>query len=286
MSMKQLTLPGTTVKKSNELVRSKIIISNTLASRILATLIACVHKGDTEFKELYSIKIKDLIVDESGRGYANIKKTCKDLLSAHVEFETPDPKGKEPDLRLIPFFVEIKYKNGIIAAQFNKNLSPVLLQLGTLFTQYNLLEYLTLPSVYSQRVFEILKSWNGLPEVTIRLNELHFMLDTPESLQSNFKDFRRRVLEQAHKDINNRTELTFEWEAIKTGRAVTAIRFIFAKNRSLELQNKKMIINQQKQSDKNNENFIKALACSKSMNPCVPKKNTVCDVCQRVGLNL
>jgi hypothetical protein len=44
MAVQQLTLPGTVVKKRNELIRSRINISNVDASRILANLIACVRR--------------------------------------------------------------------------------------------------------------------------------------------------------------------------------------------------------------------------------------------------
>jgi len=284
MAMKQLTLPGETVKKSNKLIRSKINISNVIGSRILASLVACVRSDDTQFKDTYSIPIKGF-TDDGGKSYTSIKALCRELASATAEIETKEPTGQNV-FRVFPIFAELKYEKGIVEAQFNHKMSGLLLELKSCFTQYNLLEYLQLPSVYSQRIFEILKSWSNVPEVIIQLNELHQMLGTPDSFKTNFAQFRRWVLDKAHKDINKKTDFSFEWEAIKTGRAVTAIRFVFAKKRSLELQNKKMIADQQNQSDKNNENFIKALACSKSMNPCVPKKNTVCDVCQRVGLNL
>lgn len=104
MAMQQLTLPGELVKKHNELVRSKINISNVDGSRILANLIACVRHDDTEFKDTYRVKVKDFMTDTSGRGYTNIKAVCRELAKATAEIEEPDPDGRTPICACIRFF--------------------------------------------------------------------------------------------------------------------------------------------------------------------------------------
>jgi len=228
MAMQQLSLPGTLVKKSNQLVRSKIVIASVDASRILANLVACINSDDTEFNKVYNVALKDFFPDRSGRGYFRAKSICKELLYAHAEIENI-ATGKER-IRLIPFFRQIDYEHGIISAEFNSNMKPLLLELKKCFTEYNLLEYLALPSTYSQRLFEILKSWSGLPEVVLSVSELHRLLGSPESLQANFKDFRRRVLEKSHKDILAHTHLRFEWEPIKVGRLLKRYDLFFLKN--------------------------------------------------------
>ena len=55
------------------------------------------------------------------------------------------------------------------------------------------------------------------------------MLASPKSFKNSYKDFRRFVLEKAYKDINGQTALKYSWEPIKTGRAVTSIKFTFTK---------------------------------------------------------
>jgi plasmid replication initiation protein len=114
------------------------------------------------------------------------------------------------------------------------DLKPLFLNLKKKFTMYSAREIMTLPSSYSQKMFMLLKSWSGLPEITIEIQQLHTLLDTPASLEKNFKDFRRRVLEQAHKDIMKTTALFYQWEPVKKQRAVTAIHFIFSETIALE----------------------------------------------------
>lgn len=76
-----------------------------------------------------------------------------------------------------------------------------------------------------------MKSWANCPEIVIPLAELHDMLNTPDSLRPDFAQFRRRVLEKAHKDIHAHTSLRFEWEPVKQGRGVVAVKFFFAAGR-------------------------------------------------------
>lgn len=285
MAMQQLSLPGELVKKSNQLIRSKIIIDSVDASRILANLVACINSADTEFNEVYKVAIKDFLPDKSGRGYFRVKAICKELLYAHAEIENLEA-GKER-LSLIPFFRQIDYEKGVVSAEFNFNMKPLLLELRRCFTEYNLIEYLKLPSIYSQRLFEILKSWDDKPEVTISVEELHRMLNTPESFRANFKDFRRRVLDKAHNDITSKTSLYYEWEPIKQGRAVAAVRFIFAKKRVLPVAKEKEKNEIQKQSQKNTALFLAALACYQehgTASACTGghQPAAVCEVCKKV----
>lgn len=282
MAIKQLTLPGELVKKSNQLVRSKIVIASVDASRILANLIACINSADIEFNEVYKVAIKDFFPDKSGRGYFRVKSICKDLIYAHAEIENIGVTKER--LRLIPFFRQIDYENGIVYAEFNSNMKHLLLELKQCFTEYNLIEYLRLPSTYSQRIFEILKSWDKKQEVTITVEDMHRMLNTPESFKANFKDFRRFVLEKAHRDITSKTDLYYEWEAIKKGRAVVSIRFIFSRKRALPVANAKETSAQEKQSKKSDKAFLAAVACRKERGPACEggcQKENICEICRR-----
>ena len=226
MAMQQLTLPGEVVKKHNELVRSKINISSKTASRILACLVAAIRHGDTQFKEVYTVPVKNYLPPDkdgtAGSQYKLVKEACRELIGATVEKEWPDPDNPDGDpiFNTMPFLTSIKYRKGNVEAKFNPEMSELLLQLRQFFTEYNLMEYLTLPSTYSQRLFEILKSWASLPEKVLSVEELHRLLDTPPSFRADFKAFRVRVIEKAHKDILAHTSLRFEWEPVKVGRSV------------------------------------------------------------------
>ena len=113
------------------------------------------------------------------------------------------------------------------------------------------------------------------------------MLDTPESLKKNFKELRRWVLEKAHKDITGLTSLRYEWEPVKKGRAVVAVRFIFSKRRALPVAKAKEAEAQAKGSTRNNRAFKAAVACAERKGQsCTQQDNKpgVCAVCVKLGI--
>lgn len=286
MGTQQLTLPGEIVKKDNRLVRSKITISNVEASRILANLVACIHTDDKTLKRVYRVAVKDFLADTSGRGYARVKGLCRELAQATVELEEPDPDGPHPIFETGAIFSRIVYRKGIVEAEFNGHMAPFLLDLQQCFTQYSLIEYLKLPSIYSQRIFEILKSWSRMPEVVISMAELHRMLDSPSSFRANFKEFRRWVLEKAHKDITAHTSFWYEWEPVKAGRSVEAIRFLFAPGQKAIAEEAQQKAKADKQRRLQAQRMGRALDCAKAKGgDCrtMDNKPIVCKACRQMG---
>jgi plasmid replication initiation protein len=241
---------------------------------------------------VYELPVRDFITDSGGRSYTEVKKLCRELGGTFAE--TEGRKNGKPVFKVFPFFERIEYHDGIIKAVFNKGMSPMLIALKTHFTKYNLLEYLKLPSVYSQRMFEILKSWNSEPEVEIPLSELHRMLTTPVSFRANFFEFRRRVLEKAHKDITEKTKLRYEWEPIKKGRRIAAIRFTFGPGRKALAEaaaQQKAEAERKAKEEKKSIAVTKAAAaaakCARAKSSrCVRQDNRkgVCAVCVRMNL--
>lgn len=288
MGTQQLTLPGEIVKKHNELVRSKIDIDSVQGSKVLACLIACINNNDIEFKSIYCIAVKDVLPDLGGGSYRQIKNICTELRKSGVDFEIRDPSG-EPAFITVSFFSRIEYRKGIIEVRFNTSdplIANCLLNLRDNFTKYNLIDYLRLPSIYSQRLFEILKSWNNMPEVIIKIDKLHQMMNTPPSFRANFTEFRRWVLEKAHKDIIEKTSFRFEWEPIKAGRSVEAIRFIFSAKRQALAQEVQEDAKEDKRRRLQAQRMRRALECAKAkQGDCslMDNKPIVCKACRQFG---
>lgn len=293
MAMQQLLLPGEIVKKHNDLVRSKINISNKTSSRILACLVAAIRNEDKQFKESYTVPVKDYLPpdENDGKGghqYKLAREACRELVKASIEREWPDPDAPDGDpiFQIMPFFTSITCRKGIVKANFNPKLSDLLLQLKSFFTEYNLIEYLRLPSTYSQRLFEILKSWSNIKtgEVIIPVSKLHRMLNTPPSFQADFRQFRTRVLEKAHKDILAKTSLRFEWEPVKVGRSVEKIRFTFGPGRRALAEAEKIKAKEEKQRRLMGARMLRANECALSKKgecTTMDNKPIVCKVCRQ-----
>ena len=289
MAKNELAVPGTLVKKSNSIIRTRINVKSLEASRILAHLIACIRTDDEKLKEAYSVQAKDILPYIGGENYKRIKATCKELAESIAETEEPDPDGPHPIYRARPFFTDIRYRKGIITANFNPLMAPFLLDLKKCFTSYNLTEYLSLPSLYSQRIFEIAKSLANVEggEAIVSMADLHRFLDIPKSLQNDFAQFRRRVLEKAHKDITEKTSFRFEWEPVKVGRSVEKIRFIFNGGKKALAQKEKEKAKEEKRQRLTKQRFLRALDCARAKGgDCRTMDNVriVCKLCRERGI--
>ena len=266
MGKEELSTQGDLVKKSNSIIRTRLTVKSVEASRILAHLIACIRTDDRTLEQAYTISAKELLPYVGGENYKRIKTTCRELTASFAETEEPDPDGPHPIFRARPFFTDILYKKGVITATFNPLMRPYLLELKGCFTTYNLTEYLSLPSLYSQRIFEIVKSLSNAKEgeAVISMTDLHRFLDSPKSFQSDFGQFRRRVLDKAYKDITEKTSFRFEWEPVKVGRSVEKIRFIFAEKRLPLAQEEQDNAKEEKRRRLTNQRFIRAVECAKA----------------------
>lgn len=224
MGVKQLMLPNKTVKKSNALARARWSPDSVWEPRLVAMLAAQIKAGDTDF-QTYEIRLVDILgKDPGGKDYQEFEKAIDKVMSRVITLRNGD------DWKKYTMFSSCEYisKRGILKIGFHPDLKEHYLQLKQ-YIKYNLLEFMLLPSIYSQRLFEFLKSWDDRKEAIIELKELHEMLDTPKALRAKYKDFRVRVLEKAHKDILKFTDLYYTWEPVKKGRAVSWIKFIFGK---------------------------------------------------------
>jgi plasmid replication initiation protein len=241
-----IVFPNDFVKKSNDFIRSKLTIKDTLAGRMLAIAASVIQTGDVDFYA-YKISTDAFFINDRNKGgsqYEQIKKATDDLAQANMFKKT----GKNSFVRY-PIFYKIAYESGFIEITFHPEAKPFFLDLKEHFTKYNLIEFLMLRSVYSQRLFEVLKSWESISEVCIQLHDLQNTLNATDSLRKNFAHFSRRVLEPAHKEIHEKTSLDYDWETIKTKNKVTAIKFIFYKknqnsNKKIKMLTDKFIAEQ------------------------------------------
>ncbi len=216
------------VKKSNELVRTQLSVeNNALANKIFVTLIRNLEENRFPGVSFPAIQLLGGETKPNGDDYKRLKTAADVLMKARLDSLCYDRDGKEIGFRLYNLFASCVYENGIVTAEFSASLKPHLLGLKKYFTPLNYFDLIELSSFYSQRLYELIKSWenpDGFCEV--KLDALYDLISFPVTMRKNFKEVRIRALEQAEKEINKKTELKFKWEPIKEGLKVVAIRFI------------------------------------------------------------
>ena len=103
---------------------------------------------------------------------------------------------------------------------------PFISQLTTEFTTYKLGKVAQLKSCYSIRLFELLTQWKAVGQMEISIDKLKAALGI-EGKFSEWRDFRRVVLERAVKELAEKSDLHFTYEVTKTNRKITGIKFVF-----------------------------------------------------------
>lgn len=229
MATGECVKPREIVKATNELFRCKYKIKDVVAGRIFMAFASLVDHKDVKDNQSfveYQIAADSILSDTcmGGDNYKQLKDAAYSLVDQKIELRI-----SKNEFYFYTLFSKIGYKDGIIIGEFHKDLMPFFLIAKERFTKMQLSEYMQLPSIYSQCIFSFLKSWSDKKEITIKLSTLHEMLDTPNSFRKDFYEFKRRVLEKSHKDINEKTSLNFEYVPIKNGRAVAEIKFILSK---------------------------------------------------------
>jgi len=218
------------VTKSNSLITCNYDLS-VQEQKIILTLASMVQPDDTEFKE-YKFKIKDFmnllgIKDKSK--YKEIPKITKELMKKVFEIK----EGK--DILQLAWLCSARYKTGegMVILKFAPDLKPYMLELKGLHTSYKLENILSLKSKYSIRLYEILKSNLFKKHIEIELEELKNMVCAKEKAYSIYNNFKNKVILQAHKELAEKTDISFEFEEIKTGRKVTSIKFYIINNKAM-----------------------------------------------------
>ena len=279
--------PREIVKADNAFFRVRCKVKNIIATRIVMAFASLVDESDVnENKRFlkYKIDASSILegIDAGGNYYNQLREAAYTLIDQKLE-----QRKHKNHFKVYTLFSTIEYENGALIGEFHRDLLPFFLGLKKQFTRMSLSQYLKLPSIYSQKIFGYLTSWARTPEVEISVSDLHEMLDTPESFQKDFRQFRIFVLEKAHKDITGLTSLRYEWEPVKKGRAVVAVRFIFSRRRALPVAKAKEAEAQAKGSTRNNRAFQAAVACAERKGQCCTQQDNkpgVCSVCVKLGI--
>ncbi|HDR8112075.1 TPA: replication initiation protein [Bacillus cereus] len=210
------------VSKSNTMIEANSRL-NLVEQKMLLCLASNIEPNDRDFKT-YTFPIRqfhDLLGLSGSTKYTELSKITKELLSKVIEIRA----GEE--LIQVSWLSSAIYNRnkGTIDMRFDPLLKPFLLELSSKFTSYRLANVVKLKSTYAIRIYELLKQYEDLKERTISLENLRYYLDAMD-VYPNYANFKQRVLKPSQKELEQKTDISFEFEEIKIGRKVQKIRFI------------------------------------------------------------
>jgi plasmid replication initiation protein len=217
------------VTKSNYFIMNSSYDLSLEEQKLILTLASMVQPTDEEFKpyEFRIAEFMELLGVEDKSKYTQIPKITKELMKKVFEIQEGN---KIIQTAWISGAIYEK-GSGMVTLKFNPDLKPYMLLLKEKFTQYQLANVLTMKSKYSPRIYEILKcnEFKKQGYTEIEVDELRKLLKA-DNIYPKYNDFKRKVIEQAQKELKALTDILFDFEEIKTGRKVTAIRFYIKSN--------------------------------------------------------
>ena len=175
-----------------------------------------------KYSILYNIKDKSNI-------YRDIKKAVKTFEGKGFSLTTKNENKKEHRI-YFAWFSSIEYieGEGKIVLELGQRLKEILLN-AKKASFYQLKYSLNFHNIYSKRMYYYLKSFensngNGTGWRIDNLDELRTKLECPKSYDMYY-EFKRLVLNPACEEINGSSDISFEYEEIKTKSKVTSLRF-------------------------------------------------------------
>lgn len=248
------------IVKANEIIQKARNNLSIVQLKTLAYILSKVKPTD-KAGQFYTFSIKDFcqvcdIEEKSGKNYASIKSALKGLRDK--SFWLTDDDGKDVLVAWIDK-PKIDPRTKKIEVRLDEDIQKYVIGWIEQYTQYSLWEVVPMQSRYSFVLFELLESYAYQKEHTFDIDDLKSKIGATKYV--NFKDFRKKVLDIATREINQYTNLAIKWEPVTKGRKVIQVTFymrdksqaeVFKANQKKQIQGQTDIFDFMSESETDN----------------------------------
>ncbi|MFM0140448.1 replication initiation protein [Caballeronia grimmiae] len=168
--------------------------------------------------------------------YDQLKASADALYNRSITFFEPAHKrsGKplEPTMVKVRWVGKAKYHRteGWIELHWWPEILVALTDIQGQFTQYQLRQASTLRSIYSWRLLELLTRFKSQGWAQYTIEDFAVSMDATEKQRADFAAIRRKMIEPAVKELQEKDGWKIEWKPIKAGRRVKGVRFEFQRD--------------------------------------------------------
>ena len=228
------------IRKANELVEAHYRF-DIWEMRVFAKMLMSIKNSDKDLHK-YHIHINEIIKDfnlsDAGDNYLAIKDAASKLLSKVIEIEK-ESAGVGKWLR-IPLLIAVEgFKNkeegNYISVQFHPELKPFLMELKERYLQYDIRNLWGLTSVYSVRMYELLKQYERIGKRYFDVENLRLILGINPDEYKLYGHFKNKVILKAQNDLREVTDIHFTFKEKKDSRRVAGLTFQILKNETILL---------------------------------------------------
>lgn len=232
---KAIVLPDKNVKVANEFISAQYKLTLLEFKAFLAITTVYDQKNAKDFYNILKFEFKDLAKSiglNRETGYTKkLEKILTQLSDAKMRIQKRFDEDEEKEQWIVGHFLSSieAMGDGTIELVFDPKLIKYFTGLTERYTYLEIQTLLTFSSIYSIRIFNLLKQYK-LKKKTYSVEKLKEMLLITDKYK-NFSDFKRYVIEPAIKDINEHStmKVSYETNGMK-GKKVTEITFTCVDN--------------------------------------------------------
>jgi plasmid replication initiation protein len=178
------------------------------------------HLTAKEYNQIFNCDIKN--------AYSFLKKACKKLMKTSVNIEKVDLK-QIWEINVCSHAV-YNENEGSITVMFTDSIMPYLSQVRDQFVIYNLKEVSNFKSIHSIRLYEQIQQFKDTGYFVKSLSQLRNIFAVGNKYK-NYNDLKKKTFAHAVKEINKHYHIDLDFQEIKEGRKVAAIKFTFKKTK-------------------------------------------------------
>jgi plasmid replication initiation protein len=231
-----VALPDRHVSMSNSLARgshSLTLAEKRIVSMALAMTdsvpnkdLMAAQKGGWSVRVVASDYAEAYEIDPD-TAYNQLQDSARMLLKRIWKTVHEGPRGPVVREGLWVSLIEYSKGEGYVTIRFTPEVAPHLLALRSQFTSYKLKQASALRSVYAWRLLECLESWKSKGQWSPTIEEFQRAMDAPESCKNDFFNMRARIIEPAVEELRTKDGMILNWETVKSGRKIVALKFTF-----------------------------------------------------------
>lgn len=189
--------------------------------------------GELPTTKLTAIEYAEQFGVDPRTAYEALQDASKALFERKITYFEPAHKRSGKPLR--PTRIDMRWVGechynegeGSVSLAWWPRLLPSLMGLKSQFTTYQLQQASALRSAYSWRLLELLTRFRSTGVAEYTVEDFATSMDATEKQRADFAAIRRKIIEPAVKELTEKDGWLIDWEPIKTGRKVTAVRFTF-----------------------------------------------------------
>lgn len=227
--------PSVVVFQHNNLIEARYSLT-LQEKKIILWLTSQIQSDDKDFRK-HTLTVRSFMDLMGLSGNANYKELQKITLGLMKKVLII----KEPELKVttqVSWLNSARYEEGegFIRLSFAPEMHPFLLNLKKTFTVISLSDLMQFKSIHAIRIYELLKQYQDIGERTLTIEEIKECCGVTGRLKK-YNHFEEKILLISQREINEKSDIQFEFERKKHVRKIVAIKFIISKNKTYELRN-------------------------------------------------